>query len=130
MYDATKLEGVAVAVGPGAYNSLSVGINLAQAIGTKYGIPVIPVNHIEAHIMTTRMEDAQLDQPAYLEFPFLTVIATGKHTEIILTRGVGLHTILGFSVDIAVGTVLDRAGKELADYCKSKFGLDFEKGTD
>lgn len=128
--DPRKLEAVAVAVGPGAHNSLRVGIDLAQAIGTKYDIPVIPVNHIEAHILTTRMEDASLPQPAMLDFPFLSVIATGKHTEIVLTRGVGLHTILGFTVDIAVGTVLDRAGREVAEYCKQVFRLDFEKGSD
>jgi tRNA A37 threonylcarbamoyltransferase TsaD len=56
----------------------------------------------------------------------LSVVATGKHTEIVLTRGVGLHTILGFTVDLAVGNVLDRAGKEVADYCRHKFGLAFD----
>jgi tRNA A37 threonylcarbamoyltransferase TsaD len=129
--DTKKLEAIAVAVGPGAHNSLRVGIDLAQAIGAKYDIPVIPVNHIEAHIMTTRMEAAQLlpELPSTLGFPFLSVIATGKHTEIVLTRGIGLHTVLGFTLDIAVGTVLDRAGKEVAEYCKHKFGLNFDGGS-
>jgi tRNA A37 threonylcarbamoyltransferase TsaD len=43
-----------------------------------------------------------------VDFPFISVIATGAHTELILTRGVGLHTILGFDVDIAIGRMLDR----------------------
>ena len=44
-----------------------------------------------------------------LKFPFVSLLATGKHTEIILTRGVGLHTILGMTIDSAVGECLDKA---------------------
>lgn len=54
--DMTKLEAVAVAMGPGSHVCLRVGIDFAQAIGAKFDIPVIPVNHIEAHLMTARME--------------------------------------------------------------------------
>jgi N6-L-threonylcarbamoyladenine synthase len=54
--DIKKLEAVAVALGPGQADNLRVGIDLAQAIGAKYDIPVIPVNHLEAHVMTKRLE--------------------------------------------------------------------------
>lgn len=68
--------------------------------------------------MSARMEHLQTTAASSdnkssfsVDFPFLSVIATGKHTEIVLTRGIGLHTILGFSIDLAVGTLLDRCGK-------------------
>lgn len=132
--DCKKLAGVAVALGPGQHDSLRVGIDLAQAIGAKFDIPVIPVNHLEAHIMTARMELAQqlnANQKQFsANFPFLSVIVTGKHTEIVLTRGVGLHTILGFTVDMACGMMLDRSARLVADACKHLFGLDFESSTD
>ena len=72
----------------------------------------MPVNHLEAHIMTKRMEAVQQMREASefdVEFPFISVIATGAHTELVLTRGVGLHTVLGYDIDIAIGRVLDRS---------------------
>jgi N6-L-threonylcarbamoyladenine synthase len=48
-----------------------------------------------------------------MDFPFLSVLATGGHTEIVLTRGVGLHTVMGFTIDLGVGTFLDRAASEV-----------------
>jgi N6-L-threonylcarbamoyladenine synthase len=75
----------------------------------KFGKPVIPVNHIEAHVMTPRMIAGQ---QSLADFPYLSVLATGGHTEIILTRGVGLHTIMGITIDIAVGTFLDNITRD------------------
>lgn len=92
-------------------DNLRVGIDLAQAIGAKYDIPVIPVHHLEAHVMTKRMEAvAQMQDPEDfdVDFPFLSVIVTGAHTELILTRGIGLHTVLGIEVDLSIGRLLDR----------------------
>lgn len=78
---------------------------------------MIPVNHLEGHVMTTRFNQAhQSDQDKVnprtvpLEkFPYVTLLITGKHTEIVLTRGVGLHTILGMTIDTAVGECLDKS---------------------
>jgi tRNA A37 threonylcarbamoyltransferase TsaD len=53
-----------------------------------------------------------------LKFPFVTVLATGKHTEIVLNRGVGLHTVLGISIDCGCGEVLDKAYNNLMRYNK------------
>ncbi len=61
------------------------------------------MNHIEAHVMTPRM----LNHNSVADFPYLSVLATGGHTEIILTRGVGLHTIMGMTIDLAIGNYLD-----------------------
>ena len=61
------------------------------------------MNHIEAHVMTPRM----FNHNSEVDFPYLSVLATGGHTEIILTRGVGLHTIMGMTVDLSIGSYLD-----------------------
>jgi tRNA A37 threonylcarbamoyltransferase TsaD len=70
-------------MGPGSHACLRVGIDFAQAIGAKFDIPVIPVNHIEAHVMTARMEavaNLKEGEEFGVEFPFLSVVVTGKHT--------------------------------------------------
>lgn len=59
--------------------------------------------------MTPRMIAGQ---QSLADFPYLSVLATGGHTEIILTRGVGLHTIMGITIDIAVGTFLDNITRD------------------
>ena len=105
-----KLKAIAVTIGPGQHGSLKVGLDYAKAIGIKFNLPVIPVNHLEAHIMTARMVE---DVDKHMDFPFLSVLTTGAHTEIVLTRGIGLHTVFGFTLDIAVGTYLDRVAKEV-----------------
>lgn len=80
--------------------------------------------------MTARMEAVEsmktIDEFP-LEFPFISVIVTGKHTEIVLTRGVGLHTIMAFNVDIGAGTLLDRISKDIIEICKKELGLDFSE---
>lgn len=106
----SDLEAIAVTIGPGQKPSLTVGIDFAKALGNKFDIPVIPVNHIEAHVMTPRMVEGNHGKS---EFPFLSVLATGGHTEIVLTRGPGLHTIMGFTIDIPVGVYIDTIAKEV-----------------
>lgn len=60
--------------------------------------------------MTARMLDTNRGRA---QFPYVSVLVTGGHTEIVLTRGVGLHTVFGFTVDIGVGTFLDRVAEEV-----------------
>eukprot|EP00347_Sterkiella_histriomuscorum_P019632 403340883 len=107
-----RLRSIAVTVGPGQEKSLNVGIQLAQILGRELDVPVIPVNHIEGHVLTSRFaqenEHSNSNLPL-IKFPYVSVLTTGKHTEIVLNRGVGLHTILGITIDIAVGDVLDKA---------------------
>ena len=110
----SDLEAIAVTIGPGQLIGLKAGIDFAQALGNKYNLPVIPVNHLEAHCLTPRMVLAEKGLIDQIHFPFLSVLVTGGHTEIILSRGVGLHTVMGFTVDIAIGTFLDRVAKHIA----------------
>jgi tRNA A37 threonylcarbamoyltransferase TsaD len=53
-----------------------------------------------------------------IEFPYVSLLATGKHTEIVLNRGVGLHTVLGMSIDVAMGSCFDKASNMLLKYEK------------
>lgn len=108
--DISDMKAIAVTMGPGQLPCLSVGLNFAKALGQKFDKPVIPVNHLEAHVMTPRMI---AEQQSKADFPYLSVLATGGHTEIILTRGVGLHTIMGITIDIALGTFLDNVTRDV-----------------
>ena len=106
-----RLKAIAVTLGPGLEHSLNVGIKFAQELGRELEVPVIPVNHIEGHVLTCRFNQSNKqggDVPLQ-KFPYLSLLVTGKHTEIVLTRGVGLHTILGMTIDIAAGDCLDKA---------------------
>lgn len=94
-------------MGPGQIESIKKGLDFAKALGIKYSLPVHPVSHTEAHCLTARMLGEN-----QAKFPYLTVLVTGGHTEIVLTRGVGLHTILGFTIDLALGAYLDRIATE------------------
>lgn len=100
---------IAVTIGPGQTPSLKKGIDFAKALGIKYNLPVVPVNHIEAHVMTPRMVLQNQDKG---DFPYVSILVTGGHTEIVLTRGVGLHTVMGFTVDISMGLHLDTLAHE------------------
>ena len=68
--------------------------------------------------MTSRFKlDSDQQEPIpQVEFPFVSLLVTGAHTEIVLTRGVGLHTILGMTIDVAVGETLDKAYSKLREY--------------
>lgn len=114
-YDLSKgdprLKAIAVTIGPGQEKSLNMGIKIAQQLGRDLGVRVIPVNHVEGHLLTSRLQNnlhRSGGVPA-LQFPFVSLLATGKHTQVVLSRGVGLHTILGMSIDSAVGECFDKA---------------------
>ena len=100
----TDISAVAVTLGPGQMPALQAGLSYALGLGKEFDLPVIPVNHLEAHVMTGRMVDSE-----NTDFPYLSVLATGGHTELVMTRGVGLHTIMGITVDLAVGVFIDSA---------------------
>lgn len=55
------------------------------------------------------LENTKDEQLPLLKFPFISLLATGKHTEIVLNRGIGLHTVLGMTIDVAIGTCIDKA---------------------
>ena len=89
-------------------------------MGKQLEIPVIPVSHLEGHVLTSRFNQAQPNQNKdtfpLLKFPYLSVLLTGKHAEIVLNRGVGLHTVMGMSIDSGIGECIDKAFKQFMKF--------------
>ncbi len=100
------LNGVAAAAGPGLIGGVIVGLTTAKAIALVHGLPLLAVNHLEAHALTPRLV-------APLEFPYLLFLASGGHTQLVAVQGVGRYTRLGTTVDDAIGEAFDKVAKLL-----------------
>jgi N6-L-threonylcarbamoyladenine synthase len=110
MLDAGKtykdLDAVAAAAGPGLIGGVIVGLTTAKAIALVNGKPLIAVNHLEAHALTARLTDGT-------PFPYCLFLASGGHTQIVAVLGVGNYTILGTTMDDAIGEAFDKTAKLL-----------------
>ena len=101
-----ELDGIAAAAGPGLIGGLLIGLTTAKALSLVSGKPLIAVNHLEAHALTARMTDA-------IAFPYLLLLASGGHTQLVAVRGVGDYVRLGTTVDDALGEAFDKVAKLL-----------------
>ena len=101
------IEAVAVTVGPGLAGSLLVGVNVAKAIALAHGLPLIGVNHLEAHIYANWLSK---NKP---EFPCLCLIVSGGHSDLVLMREHGEFKKLGQTRDDAAGEAFDKAARIL-----------------
>jgi N6-L-threonylcarbamoyladenine synthase len=104
--DFSKIDGVAVAAGPGLIGGVIVGLTTAKAIAMVVEKPLIAVNHLEAHALTPRLTDR-------VEFPYCLLLASGGHTQIVAVLGVGNFVRLGTTLDDAMGEAFDKVGKLL-----------------
>ena len=102
------LDAVAVTYGPGLAGSLLVGVNAAKGLAWGSGLPLIGVNHIEAHIYGNWL--VQAPPP---EFPLVCLVVSGGHTELILMTGHGQYQRLGGTLDDAAGEAFDKVGRML-----------------
>jgi N6-L-threonylcarbamoyladenine synthase len=102
-----QLSGIAVTVGPGLAGSLLVGVNVAKAIALSRGLPLIGVNHLEAHIYANWLGANGID------FPVVCLIVSGGHSDLVLMRGHGDYTVLGRTRDDAAGEAFDKAARIL-----------------
>lgn len=100
------LDAVAVTAGPGLVGGLIVGIVGAQALAVVAGLPVVAVNHLEAHALTARLTHG-------LDFPYLVLLVSGGHTQFVAVEGVGRYRRFGSTVDDAVGEAFDKVAKML-----------------
>lgn len=98
---------IAYTAGPGLVGSLLVGATFACSLGFSLNIPVLPVNHMEAHLLSP-MLDSHL-----ITFPFIGLLVSGKHTQIIAAYKLGKYEILGNSLDDAAGEAFDKISKLL-----------------
>ncbi len=102
----TDIDALAVTQGPGLVGSLLAGIMAAKTLALLYRLPLIPVNHIEGHIYANFIEHQ-------LKPPFLALVISGGHTELIIQRELAHYQILGRTRDDAVGEAYDKVAKLL-----------------
>ena len=102
-----QLSAIAFTRGPGLMGSLLVGVSFAKAMGLSLNIPLIEVNHIQAHVLAHFIEEPK---PT---FPFLCLTVSGGHTQIVLVKDYLDMTIIGSTLDDAAGEAFDKSGKML-----------------
>ncbi|NLS43093.1 tRNA (adenosine(37)-N6)-threonylcarbamoyltransferase complex transferase subunit TsaD [BEV proteobacterium] len=111
---ASDIDGVAYTAGPGLVGALLVGATVGRALAFAWGVPAVPVHHMEGHLLAPMLED---NPP---EFPFVALLVSGGHTQLISVTGIGEYRLLGESVDDAAGEAFDKMAKLL--------GLDYPGG--
>lgn len=104
--DFGDLSGIAVTAGPGLIGGLLVGVVTAKAVGAVHGLPVIPVNHLEGHALTVGLTEG-------IAPPYLLLLVSGGHTQLLTVRGVGEYERLGTTLDDALGEAFDKTAKLL-----------------
>lgn len=108
---------IAVTEGPGLEPALWVGINFAKMLAETWQIPVIPVNHMEGHIVGSLLEsdkpDGKWQKLKEINFPALALLISGGHTELIKINNIGDYQIIGQTRDDAVGEAYDKAARLL-----------------
>ncbi len=104
--DVSEIDGVAAAAGPGLIGGVLVGLTTAKAIALALRKPLIAVNHLEGHALTARLTDN-------VAFPYLLLLMSGGHTQLIAVLGVGDYRRLGTTVDDAIGEAFDKTAKLL-----------------
>jgi len=110
-----KIDLIAVTVGPGLEPCLWVGINFAKDLAEKWNLPIIPVNHIEAHILANFIgENHKLQIANYKKlFPAICLVVSGGHTQLILMKDFGKYKIIGETRDDAAGECFDKCARIL-----------------
>ncbi len=103
----SRLDAIAVTVGPGLIGSLLVGVSFARGLGLGLNKPVVGVNHLEGH---TFAPFAGLDESPY---PFVSLVVSGGHTSLYLVERLGVYTLLGTTRDDAAGEAFDKVAKLL-----------------
>ncbi|EEY72894.1 endopeptidase [Grimontia hollisae CIP 101886] len=108
------LDGVAYTAGPGLVGALLVGATIGRSLAYAWGIPAVPVHHMEGHLLAPMLED---NPPP---FPFIALLVSGGHSMIVEVKGIGEYQILGESIDDAAGEAFDKTAKLM--------GLDYPGG--
>lgn len=103
----TDVDAIAVTTGPGLVGSLLVGKITAETLSWVYDVPIIGINHVEAHAYAALLYDHSLKPP------FLALIVSGGHTELVLVKNYGKYRFIGRTRDDAAGEAFDKAAKML-----------------
>ncbi|MCZ6828728.1 MAG: tRNA (adenosine(37)-N6)-threonylcarbamoyltransferase complex transferase subunit TsaD [Gammaproteobacteria bacterium] len=103
------IDGIAYTAGPGLVGALMVGASLARGLALGWGIPALGIHHMEGHLLAPMLEE---DKPAY---PFVALLVSGGHTQLVRVDGIGLYRQLGESLDDAAGEAFDKVAKMLGE---------------
>ncbi len=116
-YETPKINAIAVTVGPGLEPCLWTGVNFARALSFWWKKPIIPINHIEAHILANWLTPINPNSNVKCQisniFPAVCLVASGGHTELILMMDFGKYKTLGETRDDAAGECLDKIARIL-----------------
>ena len=112
---AKDIDGVAYTCGPGLVGALLVGSTVARSLAYAWNVPAIGIHHMEGHLLAPMLEE----NPPH--FPFVAVLVSGGHTQLVRVDGVGRYELLGESIDDAAGEAFDKTAKLL--------GLDYPGGA-
>lgn len=104
---------IAVTSGPGLEPTLWVGVNFARALAYLWNVPIVPINHMEGHLLASIYDVEEDDQLAALSFPTISLLISGGHTELILMRDWGQYEKIGQTRDDAVGEAFDKVARML-----------------
>lgn len=105
--DKRDIDAIAYTAGPGLAGALLVGASFAVSLALALGVPALPVHHLEGHLLSPLLS---ADPPAY---PFVALLVSGGHTQLMRVTGVGAYELLGESVDDAAGEAFDKTAKLL-----------------
>ena len=118
MHEAGKtwrdLDAVAVTIGPGLVGSLAVGTTFAKALCLAHNLPLVAVNHLEGHLLSCFIGEPNLN------FPYLCLIASGGHSDLVWVKEIGDYEVIGRTRDDAAGEAFDKVARAL--------GLDYPGG--
>lgn len=109
-----QLDGIAYTMGPGLVGALLVGACIGRSLAFGWNLPAVGVHHMEGHLLAPMLEENQPD------FPFVALLVSGGHTQLVQVKGIGDYHLLGESVDDAAGEAFDKTAKLM--------GLDYPGG--
>jgi N6-L-threonylcarbamoyladenine synthase len=104
-----ELDGIAYTAGPGLVGALMVGATLARGLAWGWNIPALAIHHMEGHLLAPMLE------PVAPQYPFVALLVSGGHTQLVRVDGLGRYKLLGESLDDAAGEAFDKAAKMLGE---------------
>ena len=109
----SDLDGIAYTRGPGLIGALMVGASIGRSLAWGLNIPAVGVHHMEGHLLAPMLEDVAKGQEQSIAFPFVALLVSGGHTMLVHVKAIGDYTIMGESLDDAVGEAFDKTAKML-----------------
>lgn len=112
-HERPEIDLISVTSGPGLEPALWVGVNFAKALASVWNIPVVPVNHMEGHLLASIFDVEEDDELSDIKFPAVAMLISGGHTELILMKDWGQYEKIGQTRDDAVGEAYDKVARML-----------------